>query len=139
MQVESDFKPVDLPELLVITGRACTRTLSGYQKNKMEEARILDALREEGLLAKPKGKTSGGMSFEVVDASVINSSSANIRKSVPLNDGEEVGRMTASSSDAFVSSNFMPRKKLERLESRRVVGQESYALHGSTCRQVCYP
>ena len=49
-KVERDFRPVDLPELLVITGRACTRILSGYQKNKAEEAKILDSLREEGLL-----------------------------------------------------------------------------------------
>ena len=54
-----EFEPVDLPELLVITGRACARILSGYQKGKSEEGRILEALREEGLLAKPKGKTAG--------------------------------------------------------------------------------
>ena len=28
-QVEANFRPVDLPELLVITGRACARILSG--------------------------------------------------------------------------------------------------------------
>ena len=49
-KVEHDFRPVDLPELLVITGRACTRILSGYQKNKAEEINILNSLREEGLL-----------------------------------------------------------------------------------------
>ena len=36
-----EFEPVDLPELLVITGRACARILSGYQKGKSEEGRIL--------------------------------------------------------------------------------------------------
>ena len=50
---------MDLPELLVITGRACTRILSGYQKTKIDETRILESLRDEGLLAKPKGKTAG--------------------------------------------------------------------------------
>ena len=58
-KVTEEFEPVDLPELLVITGRACARILSGYQKGKSEEGRILEALREEGLLAKPKGKTAG--------------------------------------------------------------------------------
>ena len=50
---------MDLPELLVITGRACTRILSGYQKTKIDETRILESLRDEGLLAKPNGKTAG--------------------------------------------------------------------------------
>ena len=104
-RVEDEFKPVELPELLVITGRACARILSGYQKNKMEESKILDTLRNEGLLAKPKGKTAGGLSFEVVDAAVVEGQ---------IQDGEKEG-------DAFVSSQFMPRKKLERLEERRTV------------------
>ena len=43
------FSQVDLPELLVITGRACTRIMSGYQKTKKDEAKILESLREEGL------------------------------------------------------------------------------------------
>ena len=54
-QVVQEFKPVDLPELLVITGRACTRILSGYEKSKKEEQNILASLRAEGLLAKPGG------------------------------------------------------------------------------------
>ena len=66
-QVVEDFKPAELPELLVITGRACTRILSGYQKSKKEEETILANLREEGLLAKPGGKGQGGISFEIVD------------------------------------------------------------------------
>ena len=88
-QVVQDFQPVQLPELLVITGRACTRILSGYQKTKKEEETILASLREEGLLAKPGGKGQvlghssfvckfghiinlaslgqGGISFEIVD------------------------------------------------------------------------
>ena len=66
-QVVEDFQPVQLPELLVITGRACTRILSGYQKTKKEEETILANLREEGLLAKPGGKGQGGISFEIVD------------------------------------------------------------------------
>ena len=65
--VIQEFKPVDLPELLVITGRACTRILSGYEKTKKEEQNILASLRAEGLLAKPGGKAQGGISFEIVD------------------------------------------------------------------------
>ena len=61
-QVVQDFQPVQLPELLVITGRACTRILSGYQKTKKEEETILASLREEGLLAKPGGKGQVGHS-----------------------------------------------------------------------------
>ena len=66
-QVVQDFTPVDLPELLVITGRACTRILSGYEKNKQEEENILSSLRAEGLLARPGGKAKSGISFEIVD------------------------------------------------------------------------
>lgn len=87
--VTHDFRPVDLPELLVITGRhwiqskilisfiigrACTRILSGYEKNKIDEEKILSNLRSEGLLAKPGGKSKSGMSFEIVD---MNSSDLN--------------------------------------------------------------
>ena len=66
-QVVRNFTPVDLPELLVITGRACTRILSGYEKNKQEEENILSSLRAEGLLARPGGKAKSGISFEIVD------------------------------------------------------------------------
>ncbi len=104
-QVEAEFKPVELPELLVITGRACTRILSGYQKTKAEEAKILDSLRDEGLLAKPKGKTAGGLSFEVVDAAVVE------KKSYADNRG----------GDAFISSEFIPSRTLKKLELRRGV------------------
>ncbi len=81
------------------------RITSGYQKNKADEARILESLREEGLLAKPKGKTAGGLSFEVVDAAVIDT------KPMEDNDG----------GDLFVSSQFIPSKTLARLEMRREV------------------
>ena len=35
-------------ELLVITGRACKRILSGAQRNKNEEAAILEEMRSQG-------------------------------------------------------------------------------------------
>ncbi len=89
----------------MITGRACTRIMSGYQKGKADEAKILESLREEGLLAMPKGKTAGGLSFEVVDANVVFDSK-------PDNDTE---------GDIFVSSQFIPSKTLARLELRRGV------------------
>ena len=104
-QVEAEFRPADLPELLVITGRACVRILSGYQKTKAEEGRILDTLREEGLLAKPKGKTAGGVSFEVVDSNVA----------------EAKLQQEDQKEDIFVSASFIPQKMLDKLESRRGV------------------
>ena len=79
--------------------------MSGYQKGKADEAKILESLREEGLLAMPKGKTAGGLSFEVVDANVVFDSK-------PDNDTE---------GDIFVSSQFIPSKTLARLELRRGV------------------
>ena len=94
-RVIKEFKPAELPELLVITGRACARILSGYQKGKLQESKILDTLREEGLLAKNQGKTAGGFSFEVVDQNV--------------------------KQERFITSAFMPSRTLARLESRREV------------------
>ena len=108
-----------MPELLVITGRACTRILSGYQKNKLEEGKILDALREEGLLAKPKGKTAGGMSFEVVDANIAYAKTTRRNSSAASSNRGE--NRIPSSGDNFVSSAFIPRKTLAKLEHRRVV------------------
>jgi len=94
--VIQEFKPVDLPELLVITGRACTRILSGYEKTKKEEQNILASLRAEGLLAKPGGKSQGGISFEIVDM--------------------KAGDL----KESFIStSSLLPEKKLSRLEQRR--------------------
>ena len=52
----------------------------------------------------PKGKTAGGLSFEVVDVNVLDSK--------PENDSE---------GDVFVSSQFIPSKTLARLEMRREV------------------
>ena len=125
-KVESDFQPADLPELLVITGRACARILSGYQKSKLDEGRILDALREEGLLAKPKGKTAGGMSFEVVDANLVqgkmtrrNSSAASSSKRGENNNNNH------SNEDTFVSAAFIPKRTLAKLEHRRVVSLQT--------------
>ena len=118
-KVETEFQLADLPELLVITGRACARILSGYQKNKLEEGKILDALREEGLLAKPKGKTAGGMSFEVVDANIAQGRTSRCNSSAISSKRSE--HNLTSNDDAFVSSAFIPRKTLAKLENRRVV------------------
>ena len=103
----------------MITGRACARILSGYQKSKLEEGRILDALREEGLLAKHKGKTAGGMSFEVVDANIAQGIRSRCSSSAMSTKRGE--NNLTSSDDTFVSSAFIPRKTLAKLENRRVV------------------
>ena len=68
----------------------------------------MDSLRDEGLLAKPKGKTAGGLSFEVVDAAVIESQLDQSQTAISNANG-----------DAFISAQFIPKKKLERLENRR--------------------
>ena len=121
-KVNAEFQPVDLPELLVITGRACARILSGYQKSKTEESSILDKLREEGLLAKPKGKTAGGMSFEVVD-SIVAAAAAETRPKTAA------AAATAASEDIFVSAAFMPQKVRAKLENRRGVSSPIVLLH----------
>ena len=88
------------------------------QKNKADEAKILESLREEGLLAMPKGKTAGGLSFEVVDAGMLD---------LKPDDVNGVG-----SGDVFVSSQLIPSKTLARLELRR--GVRCYLLNCCCCK-----
>ncbi len=102
--VEDAFKPVELPELLVITGRACARILSGYQKTKGEEAAILEKLRTEGLLAIPQVKNANSLGFTVIDADAVKES-----------------EQTGKSAGAFEPSQFMPSRTIEKMERRRNV------------------
>ncbi|XP_018008273.1 uncharacterized protein LOC108665974 [Hyalella azteca] len=66
-KVEEAFIPVENLNL-IITGKACPRLLSGYQQTRVEEAAILESLRQEGFIATSKSKSAGGISFEVVEA-----------------------------------------------------------------------
>ena len=50
----------------------------------------------------PKGKTAGGLSFEVVDVNALESKTDDVE-----------------GGDVFVSSQFIPSKTLARLELRR--------------------
>ncbi|XP_033737865.1 glutamic acid-rich protein-like [Pecten maximus] len=65
--VESSFVPNDGLDL-GITGVACPTRLSAKDKDRMEESMVLQSLREEGLIARPHAKSSGGTSFEIVAA-----------------------------------------------------------------------
>ncbi|XP_076064371.1 uncharacterized protein LOC143038701 [Oratosquilla oratoria] len=65
-RVELDFTPVENMDL-TITGKACPRMLSGYQKSREEEAAILENLRDEGLISTSRQKSGGGVSFHIVE------------------------------------------------------------------------
>ncbi|OWF54400.1 nucleolar protein 58-like [Mizuhopecten yessoensis] len=66
-EVESNFVPNEALDL-GITGVACPTRLSAKDKDRMEESMVLQSLREEGLIARPHAKSSGGTSFEIVAA-----------------------------------------------------------------------
>ncbi|KAF2358311.1 hypothetical protein FHG87_010928 [Trinorchestia longiramus] len=72
-KIEEEFTPVEDLNL-TITGKACPRLLSGSQQTRLEEAAILESLRQEGFIATSKSKSAGGISFEVVEAASGNSS-----------------------------------------------------------------
>ncbi|XP_074643399.1 uncharacterized protein LOC141900410 [Tubulanus polymorphus] len=65
-QVESDFLEKDDLDLCV-SGTACPRLLSAKDKERQEEQRVLAALREEGLIARPKSRAVGGLAFEITE------------------------------------------------------------------------
>ncbi|XP_041360217.1 neurabin-1-like [Gigantopelta aegis] len=51
---------------LGITGTACPHRLSAKDKKRLEESTILQSLRDEGLISKPKAESAGGISFEII-------------------------------------------------------------------------
>ncbi|KAK7101179.1 hypothetical protein V1264_024009 [Littorina saxatilis] len=57
-----------LPEMGITGVQVGTRN-SAKDRARQEEAHIMQSLREEGLITKPKAENSGGMCFEIVDAS----------------------------------------------------------------------
>ncbi|CAH1775013.1 unnamed protein product [Owenia fusiformis] len=64
--IEEDFG--DEKELLDfgLVGQKCEQRLSAKDKSRMEEQRIMASLRDEGLIARPKSRAAGGMSFEII-------------------------------------------------------------------------
>ena len=54
---------------LGITGTQLNTRNSAKDKARLEESMILQKLREEGLISKTVGEKSGGMSFDIIDAS----------------------------------------------------------------------
>ncbi|KAL8578176.1 hypothetical protein ACOMHN_051731 [Nucella lapillus] len=65
-RVEGDFKARDDLEL-AITGVPVGTKNSAKDRARLEEAHVMQSLREEGLITKPKAQASGGMCFEIVD------------------------------------------------------------------------
>ncbi|XP_076439920.1 uncharacterized protein LOC143279699 [Babylonia areolata] len=66
-EVESSFRPRDDLEL-AITGTTVGTKNSAKDRARLEEAQVMQNLREEGLISKPKAQATGGMCFEIVDA-----------------------------------------------------------------------
>ena len=52
-----------------MTGVQCGTRNSAKDRTRLEEAQIMQSLREEGLISKPKAQSAGGMCFEIVDLS----------------------------------------------------------------------
>lgn len=67
-RVEDDFVPREGLEL-GITGVQVATRLSAKDRGRMEESLVMQTLRDEGLISKPKVQAAGGMCFEIVAAS----------------------------------------------------------------------
>ncbi|CAG7822307.1 unnamed protein product, partial [Allacma fusca] len=65
-KVISEFNPPNNLELVII-GIPCSRLLSAVQRTKLEEARILESLRNEGLIARPLKNALNATGFEIVE------------------------------------------------------------------------
>jgi len=64
-EIEEDFTERDGLDL-AISGKACSVRTSAKDKERLQETMILQALREEGLIARPHGQGASGMSFDIV-------------------------------------------------------------------------
>jgi hypothetical protein len=92
------------------------RILSGYQKNKNEEADILEKLRNEGLLAIPTTKTANSLGFNVVDADHVRET-----EEAALATGAERQSAKSAAVVSFEPSQFLPSRTIEKMEKRRNV------------------
>ncbi|XP_067937573.1 uncharacterized protein [Watersipora subatra] len=74
-KIESSFQAPELD--LCLSGTPAPRNLSAKDKARLDEQRILENLRNEGLIATPKSKAKNGLAFEVVEATTM------LRRAVP--------------------------------------------------------
>lgn len=96
---------------LGITGVSCPTRLSAKDKVRVEEANILRSLREEGLISKHKAEASGGVCFEIVEAT------GDERPRLPL----RLEKLEKKSKKVLTEEEI--NAKLERAERRRKVRQ----------------
>ncbi|KAK3592149.1 hypothetical protein CHS0354_019440 [Potamilus streckersoni] len=65
-KIEEGFEEREIDDLF-IAGNACQTRSSAKDKARLEEAMIIQKLREEGLISRPSAQASGGLSFEIVE------------------------------------------------------------------------
>ncbi|KAL3867880.1 hypothetical protein ACJMK2_040726 [Sinanodonta woodiana] len=65
-KIEEGFEEREIDDLF-IAGSACQTRSSAKDKARLEEAMIIQKLREEGLISRPSAQASGGLSFEIVE------------------------------------------------------------------------
>ncbi|KAL7635735.1 UNVERIFIED_CONTAM: hypothetical protein RMT77_013552 [Armadillidium vulgare] len=92
-RVEREFTPVENIDL-TITGKACPRLLSGSQRVRQQEQEIMESLRQEGFISTSKQKSTGGLAFEVMEATPV----------------------AESAGGKIKPMNFLPKKHKEHLE-----------------------
>lgn len=105
---------------LGISGVAIPVRTSAKDRERMQEAMIMQALREEGLITRPQGQGASGLSFE------ITAEGAMMKRPPPRLEKLEKRR---KKKRALTEEEI--REKLERAERRKRVSDRSYLPHWS--------
>ena len=94
-------------------GVGCQQRLSAKDKARMEEQRVLLALRDEGFIARPKTRASGGMSYDIM----MDGPDANAFKRPP----PRLAKLDKKRKKKKDLTQEEIKAKLERAEQRRKV------------------
>ncbi|XP_050403000.2 uncharacterized protein LOC126819168 [Patella vulgata] len=115
-EVENTFQ--DKGDLqLAVSGTACPTRLSAKEKLRQEESKIMQALREEGLITRPKTKSSGGVSFEIIQDN-------NTLETAPARPPARLAKLEKRRKKKKVLTEEQIKEKLERAEKRRKKKEE---------------
>ncbi|XP_013404970.1 DNA ligase 1 [Lingula anatina] len=117
---------------LSLSGTACPRRTSAKDKARLEENVVMAALRDEGLIARPKSRAAGGMSFDIImagpDPDALKKPPARLAK---LERRKKKTELTEDQIKAKLEKAERRRKKKEqeKLERIQTTTQKSDILH----------
>lgn len=108
-----------------LTGQPAPRNLSAKDRARIDEQKILEDLRNEGLIATSTFEARSGMAFEVVEAS----DQLQLRRAPPA----RLAKLNKKKKKEKTKEEIAA--KLERAEKRRKVSQKLYYM----ILEVCQP